>query len=184
MVKLILNDNEISILSSLIGKRLIKYRHDSFDKLGDQMVFGSVELFVDENIARLNYEHTPYPLFGSEEDEHPKFSVGVIDKDSFVESKEKIYVECGERIADVVLVNESAHVKWDGKEDEVVCLKAIILKLETSELAFQGDYMMPFIEIIKNADAKACLVREADEFADDPDTSYSCERTFVHLSER
>ena len=45
MINFCLEEKEKNILKDLVGKELIKIRHDPFDKFGQETVYGKVELF-------------------------------------------------------------------------------------------------------------------------------------------
>ncbi len=80
MVNFCLSNEEKVLLKSLIGKKLINFRHDALDKFGKETVYGRIELFFIDSIVLLGYDYEPYPLFGSEDDDHPMFLVKIIDE--------------------------------------------------------------------------------------------------------
>ena len=185
MVNLCLDADGVKLLKSILGKTLIKYRHDPLDKFGDETVFGRIELFLQDEIIMISYDYYPYPLFNNDDDDHPKFNATRIKENeavSALENTKQIDIKSGKTINDIVLVEENVHVEWDGKIDDVSYTKAIILEFSDEEIAFQGDYMMPLIEIIKGERVKDKLIREADEFADDEDTKYTSQRKYIELS--
>lgn len=73
MVNLCLANEERKLLKDLIGKKLIQYRHDRLNIFGGETVYGKIEMFFDDLILWIDYDYVPYPLFGSQDDEHPKF---------------------------------------------------------------------------------------------------------------
>ena len=73
MINFCLSDKEKPLLKSLMGKKLIKIRHDPLDKFGDGTVYGRVELFLEDSVVMIDYDYSPYPLFGSQDDDHPRF---------------------------------------------------------------------------------------------------------------
>ena len=79
MVNFCLSNEEKALLKSLIGKKLINFRHDPLDKLGKETVYGRIELFFNDSIVLLDYGYKPYPLFGNEDDDHPMFLAKIID---------------------------------------------------------------------------------------------------------
>ena len=79
IVNFCLSNEEKALLKSLIGKKLINFRHDPLDKLGKETVYGRIELFFNDSIVLLDYGYKPYPLFGNEDDDHPMLLVKIID---------------------------------------------------------------------------------------------------------
>ena len=75
MVNICLSNEEKMLLKSLIGRELINIRHDPLDKFDGETVYGRIELFFSDSIVLVDYDYAPYPLFGSPDDEHPKFSI-------------------------------------------------------------------------------------------------------------
>ncbi len=183
MISLCLNETEKSVLKNLIGKKLNKIRHDPFDRFGQETVYGRVELFFDYEIVSIDYDYVPYPLFGSQDDEHPAFSIKIIDEKeaiSALENTDQINVDCGKTITGITLVEDSAEIEWDGKRDETRILKAIIIQFGKEEIAFQGDYMMPLIDIIKE-DVLTKLTDSFDELQNDSETKFAAERFLVRV---
>lgn len=181
--KFLFKQRRKNILSKLINKRLIKYRHDPFDRFGNETVYGKVELFFDDFVISISYDYDAYPLFGSKDDEHPKFSIKIISEDeakSALENTEQINITCGEIIERIILVEDHSCVQWDGKNDEAMILKAVIFKFKNNEIAFQGDYMIPLIDIFKGNDLKDKLEMPGAEF-DQPETKYTAKRIFVEI---
>lgn len=183
MVNFCLNDGEKSLLKSLIGKKLLYFKHDPFDKFEGETVYGRIELLFKDLILLINYDYAPYPLFGSKVDDHPKFSINTINDNeavSALQNTEQITVACKETIKGINLVEDFVKVEWDGKYDEVRMLKAIIFKFNKKEVAVQGDYMIPLLSILKGESLKESIDTEADEF-EDSETKYECERSFIEL---
>ena len=184
MVNFCLKEDERNLLKNLIGKKLIKYRHDPLDKFGGETVYGRVELFFDDVIVLIDYDYEAYPLFGNSVDDHPKFSIKKISEDeaiSALQDTNQINIPCEKNIRDITLVEDHAHVEWDGKQDDVRTLKAIIFKLDDKELTFQGDYMIPLIDVFKGDNTKEKLKIPGDEFANDPEATFTSDRFFVKL---
>ena len=185
MINFCLNEKEKSILKNLVGKQLIKYRHDPLDKFGEETVYGRVELFFKDSVILINYDYEPYHLFGSVDDDRPKFSVKVISENeavSLLQDTDQININCGEVIQNITLVEDYAAVEWDDKKDDVRALKAIIFKFDQKEMAIQGDYMIPLLDILKGSNLKERLLPSGDEFDDDPETNFKAERFFVELN--
>ena len=185
MVEVVLTEQEKSLLRSLIGKRLLKLRHDPLDKFGGSEVYGRVELFFENSVIAIDYDYTPYHLFGSPDDEHPEFQIHQITVEEAISALvdvKQIDVACNQTIQDIILVEDYSKVRWNGLNDEALILKAIILKLEDREIAFQGDFMIPFIEIIKKPDVKADLLPAGEEFYSDEEVSYQGNRKFISLA--
>ena len=173
-----------NILKDLIGKELIKIRHDPFDKFGQETVYGKVELFFKDQIVLIDYDYVTYPLFGNDEDDHPKFSIKLISEGqaiSALEDTAQINISCKRIVKNVVLVEDYIEVEWDNKKDSLRILKSIIFQFENGEIAFQGDYMMPLIDIYKGDNLKDKLVSPGDEFDNDPETKFKAKRYFVEL---
>ena len=183
MVNFCLKDDEKTLLKNLIGKKILNFRHDPLDKFEGETVYGKVELFFEDLIILINYYYEPYPLFGNNVDDHPKFSIKVIEEGeavSALENTQQIDVKCDKTIKGITLVEDYVNVEWDGKKDDVRMMKAIIFKLDDKEVAIQGDYMMPLLDILKGENLKEMLGTQADEFEDD-ETKYETERYFVEL---
>lgn len=183
MVNFCLKDDEKTLLKNLIGKKVLNFRHDPLDKFEGETVYGKVELFFEDLIILINYYYEPYPLFGNNVDDHPKFSIKVITEGeavSALENTQQIDVKCDETIKGITLVEDYVNVEWDGKKDDVRMMKAIIFKLDDKEVAIQGDYMMPLLDIFKGENLKEMLGTQADEFEDD-ETKYETQRFFIEL---
>lgn len=185
MVRLTLSNEEKNLLHGFIGQKLIKMRHDPLDKFGGSEVYGRVELFFENSVIAIDYDYTPYHLFGSPDDEHPEFQIHQITAEEAISALvdvKQIDVACNQTIQDIILVEDYSKVRWNGLNDEALILKAIILKLEDREIAFQGDFMIPFIEIIKKPDVKADLLPAGEEFYSDEEVTYQGSREFVSLA--
>lgn len=183
MVNFCLRDEEKNLLKSLIGKKLNYFKHDPLDKFEGETVYGNIELLFNDLIVLIKYDYEPYPLFGDNTDDHPKFSVKVINEEeavSALQNTQQINVKCDKVIKGITLVEDHVNVEWDGKKDDVRMMKAIIFKLDDNEVAIQGDYMMPLLDIFKGNNLKNILGTQADEFEDD-ETKYETERFFVEL---
>lgn len=184
MINFCLNNEEKELLKSLVGKKLVKYRHDPLDKFEGETVYGRVELFFEDIIIMIDYDYEPYPLFGSKDDDHPRFKVKIIQEDeatSALQDTVQINISCNEVIKSITLVEEYTKVEWDGKKDEVRMLRAIIFELENIELTLQGDYMMPLIDVFKGENTKDKLVSPGDEFDGDNETTFETKRFFIRL---
>lgn len=183
MVNFCLKDEEKNLLKSLIGKKLKHFKHDPFDKFEGETVYGNIELFFDDLIVLIQYDYEPYPLFGDNTNDHPKFSIKVINEEDAIsafQNTQQISIKCDKVITGITLVEDYVNVEWDGKKDEVRMMKAIILKLDDKEVAIQGDYMMPLLDIFKGINLKNVLGSQADEFEDD-ETKYEAKRFFIEL---
>ena len=184
MINFCLDDEEKSLLRSLIGKKLLKAKHDPFESLGDETVYGRVELFFEGLVVLIDYDYSPYLLFGSEDDDRPKFSVKAIEEDeavSALQDVDQIYVNYGETVEGVTLVEDYANVEWDGKKDEVRTLIAIIFELPGRELGVQGDYMIPLLNLFRGEDVKTLLPKPGEEFDGDPETKFDAQRSYIAL---
>lgn len=184
MVDICLNNEGKTLLKSLIGKELIKYRHDPLDKFGGETVYGRIELFFADSIILIDYDYAPYPLFGSPDDEHPMFSIKTISEEEAVSALKdvsQINVRSGKVISGITLVEDYVEIEWDGKKDSTRFLKAIILKFKEVEMAIQGDYMMPLLDIIKGDNVASTLLEPGDEFKEDPEVKCNTERIFIDL---
>ncbi len=184
MINFCLDDKEKSLLKSLIGKKLIKAKHDPFDKFGGETVYGRIELFFEGLIVLIDYDYSPYGLFGSDDDDHPRFSVRAISEDKAVSALlniDQISVNYEETIEGVTLVEDDVNVEWDGKKDEVRTLIAIILKLSGRELGIQGDYMIPLLNLLRGVDVKGRLPKPGEEFDGDSETKFEVRRLYVDL---
>ena len=183
MVNFCLKDDEKFLLKSLIGRKLLYFKHDPLDKFGEETVYEKVELFFDDLIILVNYYYEPYPLFANNVDDHPKFSIKVIKEEeavSALQNTQQINVKCDKTIKGISLVEDYVKVEWNGKKDDVRMMKAIIIKFNDKEIAIQGDYMMPLLNIFKGENVKDMLGTQADEFEDN-ETKYETERFFVEL---
>lgn len=184
MVNFCLDDKEKSLLKSLIGKKLIKAKHDPFDKFGGETVYGRIELFFEGLVVLIDYDYGPYRLFGSEDDDHPRFSVKAIDESeavSALQNVDQIYVNYGETVEGVTLVEDATNVEWDGKRDEFKTLIAIVFKLPGRELGIQGDYMIPLLNLLRGEDVKTLLPKPGEEFDGDPETKFDSKRSYIRI---
>ncbi len=184
MIDICLKNEEKNLLKSLIGKKLIKYRHDPLDKFDGEIVYGRVELFFDNLIILIDYDYAPYPLFGSLDDERPAFSVKKISSEEAVSALKdvsQINVVCEKIISGIVLVEDYIEIEWDRKKDNTRYIKAIIFKFGEEEMALQGDYMIPLLDIIKGENVVSRLLNPGDEFKEDLETKYSADRFLVEL---
>lgn len=184
MINLCLSDKEKSLLKSLIGKKLSKIRHDPLDKFGDGTVYGRVELFLEDSVVMIDYDYSPYPLFGSQDDDHPRFFVKEIKESeatSALQNVEQIDVCIENRIEGVTLVEDDVEVEWDGKKDDVRFLVAILFKFPDHELGIQGDYMIPLLDILEGTDIKNRLDKPGEEFDHDPETKFKAKRNYINL---
>jgi hypothetical protein len=184
MINFCLDDKEKNILKSLIGKKLTYTKHDPFDRFGGAMVYGRVELFFGDLVVLIDYDYSPYHLFGSEDDDHPKFAVKEISDDEAVSALQgvrQIRVNCDEQISGITLVEDYAKVEWDGKRDDVRTLIAIIIKFANRELTIQGDYMIPLLNLLKGENTKKQLPKPGEEFANDSKTKYAAKRFYIDV---
>ena len=184
MVNICLNNEGKNLLKNLIGKTLIKYRHDPLDKFDGETVYGRIELFFDDSIILINYDYEPFPLFGSADDEHPKFSIRKIDQEEAVSALKdvtQIDVRFNKVISEIILVEDYVDIKWDGKQDCFKLLKAIVLKFDNDEIVVQGDYMIPLLDVFKGESAIKMLKNVDDEYKDDQDTKFIVERSYIKL---
>ena len=184
MINFCLDDKEKSLLKSLIGKKLIKAKHDPFDKFGGETVYGRVELFFEGLVVLIDYDYSPYRLFGSEDDDHPRFSVKAIDESeavSALQNVDQVYVNYGETVEGITLVEDFTNVEWDGKKDEFRTLTAIIFKLPGRELGIQGDYMIPLLNLLRGESLEKLLPKPGEEFDGDSETKFKAQRFCVDL---
>lgn len=184
MVNICLRTEETSLLRSLKGKELIKYRHDSLDKFDGETVYGRVELFFNDSIILIDYDYAPYPLFGSQDDERPIFSVKKIKEEeaiSALKDVSQINIKSEKIINGITLVEDSVELEWDNKKDNTKILKAIIIKFDDEEIAFQGDYMIPLLDIIKGKDAISRLQEPGYEYRNEPEVKYTVQRNYIDL---
>lgn len=184
MVNFSLANEEIDILKSVIGKTLLKIRHDPLDKFDGEGVYGRVELFFEQSIVLINYDYKPYNLFGLEGSDHPKFSISLISEDeaiSALENTAQINVKYNSKIESITLVEDLVDVKWDNKSDNVKTLIAIMFKLDGKEFALQGDYMIPMINIFKGDNLLEEMPSPGYEFGSDSETTYNAKRILIEL---
>lgn len=184
MINLCLSGKEKSLLKSLIGKKLSKIRHDPLDKFGDGTVYGRVELFLEDSVVMIDYDYSPYPLFGSQDDDHPRFAVKEIEESeaaSALQNVEQIDVCIENRIEGITLVEDDIEVEWDGKKDDTRFLAAILFKFSGYELGIQGDYMIPLLDILKGVDIENRLDKPGEEFDHDHETKFKAKRDCINL---
>lgn len=184
MVNFCLNEKERSLLKSLVGKRLLEVKHDPFDKFGGATVYGRVELFFEGIIVLIGYDYSPYPLFGSEDDDRPKFSLKAIGEEgaiSALQDVDQVHESYNEIIEGVTLVEDAVKAEWSNKKDEVRTLIAILFKLPGYELGIQGDCMIPLLDLLRGEDLKKRLARPGEEFEGDSETRFEAKRFYVDL---
>lgn len=183
MINFTLSKTETNTLRDLLGRKLLHLRHDPFDKFNDETVYGRVELFFEDFVVLINYDYESFPLFGGNDDDHPRFRIKTIDEQdavSALQDTKQIDVAIEETVKGVVLVQDTTKVEWDGKKDEICILKALILELGSNEIAIQGDYMIPLLNIFKGKEVRNMLVRPGDEF-DQPNTKHETIRSFTKI---
>lgn len=184
MINFCLDNEQKSLLKSLIGKKLVRIKHDPLDKFGGETVYGRIELFFEDLIVLINYDYSQYCLFDAKDDDHPKFAIKIItevEAVSALQDTEQIYANCDEPITGVTLVEDYANVEWDGKKDDVRTLTAIIFKLSSYEFAVQGDYMLPLLDIFRGEDLRDRLPKPGEEFDNDPETKFEVRRLYIDL---
>ena len=184
MVNICLSANEIDILKNLKGKRLVKYRHDPLDKFEGETVYGRIELFFNNTIILISYDYEPFPLFGSPDDEHPKFSISKIEESEAISALKdvmQIDVRYNKIISEIILVEDFVNIIWDNKQDSFKLVKAIILKFDNEEIVIQGDYMIPLLDIFKGTDARSMLAHVYDEYKNNQETKFLVNRSYVKL---
>lgn len=183
MINFCLNANERNTLNALIGKKLLKYRHDPFDKFGKNSVYKRVELFFDDRIILIDYDYEQYRLFDNNVDDHPKFKIQMISESAAISGLQdtiQIDVKHGETISNITLVEDESFVEWDGKTDNVRMLKAIIFEFNGNDIAIQGDYMIPILDVIKGHNVVDNLLSPGDEF-NQPGVRFKTKRYFTKL---
>lgn len=184
MINICLNAEEKDLLRNLVGKKLLKYRHDPLDKFDGETVYGRVELFFDDSIILIDYDYEPFPLFGSHDDEHPKFSIRKIVEEeatSALKDVTQVDVKCNKTISEIILIEDYVNIKWDGKQDCFRLLKAIEFKFANYEIIIQGDYMIPLLDIFKGDNVTDMLKDIDDEYKDDQETKFIAERSYIKL---
>lgn len=184
MVNFCLKDEEVKLLRSLVGKKLLKYKHDPLDKFECETVYGRIELFFSGVIVLVDYDYEPYPLFGNSDDDHPKFHIRTITEDqaiSALQNIEQININYNDIIDSITLVEDFTNVEWDGKKDDVRILQAIIFKSGDRELALQGDYMIPLIDIFKGKNLRERLAKPGHDEFNRPDTKFKTDRYFLEI---
>ena len=184
MINICLSIEEKNLLKKIIGKNLLKYRHDPLNKFDGETVYGRIELFFDDSIILINYDYEPFPIFGSHDDEHPKFSIRKIAEEDAVSALEdvtQVDVRYNKIISEIVLVEDCVDIKWDGKQDCFKLLKAIVLKSDDDEIVIQGDYMIPLLDIFKGTDARSMLAHVYDEYKNNQETKFLVNRSYVKL---
>lgn len=183
MIHFALNHEEIALLKSLIGKKLLYLRHNPLEKFEDNIIYGRVEMFFEDRIIMVKYYYEPFNIFGYV-DEHPKFSIKVIDESetvSALQNTKQINVRYDRIIKGVTLAEDLSEIEWNDKSDTIHLLKAIIIEFEDEQIMFQGDYMMPLIEFYKGENVMDKLLPPGDEFDHDPDTKHMSKRLLVQL---
>ena len=162
----------------------MKIKHDPLDKFGNETVYGRVELFFENTILLINYDYAPYPLFGSKDDDHPKFSISKIDENeakSALEKVSQIETNINQKIEGITLVEDDIKVFWNEKANTFKTLAAIIFKMASYELGIEGDFMMPLLDVFKVKNAKVCLSKPGQEFDNDKDTKFEARRSYITL---
>ena len=181
MVNFCISDEEKRILRELLGKKLLKVRHDPLDKFGREAVYGSVELFFEDQIILVGYDYAPFPMFGGDDD-RPKFFIKQIEESEAVSALEdtvQVNVLFGKVVSGIILVEDYAEVEWDDKKDEARILVSLIFQFGEDEIVFQGDPTIPLIEIIKGIGVSEKLLKPGFEFDDDPETRFKAQRFYI-----
>ena len=183
MVNFCLSDNEKEILQGLVGKKLNKIRHDPLYKF-DGAVYGKIELFFDDLIVLIDYDYFPYPLFVEDYDDHPKFAIKIISESEAVSALKNIIqveTQCEKTILGITLVEDYIELEWDNQRDSKRELKGIIIKLDDIQYVFQGDYMIPLIDIISGENAQEEMLPPGYEYQKDEEVKLVSKRFFVDL---
>ncbi len=149
-----------------------------------QQIDDRLELFFEDVIILVNYDYCPFQLLNAQDDDRPKFTIKTISENEAVSALQgvtQIYRNYNEVINGITLIEDYSAVEWDGKKDETRTLTAIIFKFLDHELAIQGDYMIPLLEIIKAENTKNRLSKPGEEFNNDPETKFKTQRFYVDL---
>ena len=100
---------------------------------------------------------------------------------SALEDVSQINIRFEKVISGVSLIEDTIDIEWDGKKDSTRLLKAIILKFGKEEIAIQGDYMMPLLDIIKGTNVTSKLLEPGEEYKEDSEIKYIAKRFIVDL---
>ncbi len=136
-----LNAEEKALLKSTIGKALVKYRHDPFAVTPSFTMHG--EVFFEGLILSLWCDEHPIDFFESGKEGVSSLSVRQIEeKDavSALEGVEQIDFPVGQKVKDVLLVEESIQEFVNGVPGETYRLtRGIVFVLEDIEIGFEKD---------------------------------------------
>lgn len=164
-----LTNEEILIIKSLIGKVMIKYRHDEF-LLGKDIIVGNAEFFIGNKVyAVTNYPHF-CPFFGQADDVCDiRFKeIEAEYAKSYCLDTQQIDFPLEKKIKDIIVANDKID-QYKGKELLFTYLftRAIIFVFDDVQIGFEKDnWMQELIIVKKGTDIVSRLQDPNAEFSD------------------
>lgn len=185
-IKKTLSETDLTVLKSLIGKKLNKIVHDEF--IYNDSVYMKVCFFIDNQIYKLVNDLETINYYGSNEDiSFIKFSdCSAEDVCSEVVDMKQIETIFDKEIQNVIIVNEKQKVKNEKESYDFTFTQGIVFDLGDSQIGFEK--LSDFSEEIciykcSNAIKKFSSV---DDFSDDFDEGIkaNAERELVFLRKK
>lgn len=133
-INLCLTAQEIEILRSMVGKKLVSIQHDKFRYTNTS--FKAVALHIEDATYYL-YSLTEVMDFYGDTEEVARWSLQA-DKKSFIDAKDWMASPIDETIRDIRVVQEHQEV-FDGEEqtDDVLVTRGLIFDFGDRELSFE-----------------------------------------------
>ena len=190
MINQCMNEQEKSLLKSIIGQKLIRFKSEKPDAWNH--IFGNISIVVENSEAEIRNELTPIEYFGDTEDVS-KFYVNKITSEypfnlMIVDSVYETPVN--EKIEDVILLQDIVVVKDAcGKlVYEITIDTAITIKTEIFSFSISRDWSLEeLMFFVKSTDFKKDIysVQQMIEEWGDEENGWkaSCERKFISLKE-
>lgn len=141
--------NEIALLKSTIGQKLIKYRHDPFFNTPTFSIQG--EVFFSNVILRIKCDEYPFDFFEAGTEDISALSLSIIKEKEAVSAAigiKQIDFPVNEEVHDIWIVEDDIQEFVKGKPGQTYQLtRGIVFVLEDCQLAFEKDVWLS-VEII------------------------------------
>ena len=181
-----LTEKEIALLRSLIGKKILSFRHEKFVIL--PISFGLVGIKTEDGLYKITSALEDCDLMG-EDDEAGFLGVDFASETDFVKDPSSlapfINSEVGQTLQDIVLIHQIVD-QFEGEEkiSTLHYTKGILFVFETKEYCFtQMHYYFEDIQIDQGHDLLEKLPSWESEWKDlrGEETYTKCSRTLEHL---
>ncbi len=188
MINQCINEQEKSLLKSIIGQKLICFKSQKPDAWNH--IFGNISVVVEKSEVEIRNELTPTEYFGDTEDVSKFFVKKITSEYPFnlmiVDSVHETPVN--EKIEDIILVQDVVIVKDDDGNFvyEIKIDTAIVIKAEKSIFAISRDWSLEeLMFFVKTVDFKKDIYsvqQMIEEWGDDEsEWNATCNREFISL---